>query len=41
MNAKEFVKKYGWRESIDLLNATCWTHRQIAMSCVWQDSLDF
>lgn len=32
MKANEFVKKFGWEEASNLVNAQCWTMRQIALS---------
>ena len=32
MRAIDFVKKYGWEESKELVNAQSWTMRQIALS---------
>ena len=32
MKANEFVKKFGWEEASNLVNAPCWTMRQIALS---------
>lgn len=41
MKANEFVKKFGWDEASSLVNAHCWTMRQIALSTqVNTDELD-
>ena len=37
MNAVEFVREFGFKASHELMNAECWTMRQIAMSTCIDD----